>query len=137
MDVIRLLTVDLMHILIDEIDIGLIGIVFNTTGMRKEVFDFNGLQIKKSGVKYLLEAGEIIQDLPESFGNLALAPKTEENGKAVLAPKTIKITSDEMSILGRIEWPLPFIVKFIKQIQTRISRFVSGCKRTTRKIRFL
>lgn len=66
---------------------------------------FRGLKIRKTSIQYVLEDGEILENI--SIDPFELKPEIDENQSAFFTPERIRINKNSFNLFGRVKWPLP------------------------------
>ena len=70
---------------------------------------FEDLKIIAVGGRYVLENGEIYQQL-SNYGPIDLSPELNENGHALFYANQVRLNKQDLSIKGHVRWPLPHAV---------------------------
>lgn len=70
---------------------------------------FQDLKIRAIAGRYVLETGQILQEL-KNYPPIDLAPELTENGHAVFYPHHVKLNTQQLSLQGFVGWPLPHAV---------------------------
>jgi hypothetical protein len=77
---------------------------------------FEKLKLKRIGTYWVLEEGELINELANAQP-IILEPRKKENGNAIFYPRTVKLNRQELAQEGIVQWNLPHATKGGQQAQ--------------------